>query len=533
MSWHRWRTGASTSIAALIVALLISASIPSSYAGSANRAAHAANNTLIGGFDVGPSGSPEVFNPITDGAGYTWLMQYFSPLLTYDVTFTKLQGELASSWDISSDGLRYTFHLRPGVTWHDGQPFTSSDVQFTLNLVMNPASASGYASRFTDVGSIETPNAQTAVIVLKQPDAALLDALSFIVMVPKHQLASIAPAALVKSSIWYTNPIGTGPFEWDKYVTGQYVELKANPKYWRGRPKLDFLINRYFKDPSTALIALRAGEIQFTYVTASAAATLRSESTVQVIHAPSQILNYLGFNLRDPRFKDIRVRQAIMYAIDRQTIVKQVLKTGNVAPCSFSNPAYIPSDVDSYAYNVAKAKQLLQQADWAHFHGPPIEIVTYYNDTSNLNALAVIQQELAQVGVSVTIRSIDNVTYGQISGGANWHMLYAGALTGPDPDAVGIYLISKDTPPNGTNLDHLNIPAVDQGFAAGRHETDAAKRAIDYQNVCRVVNAQVPIGPMWVQERFGAVSTRVKNFVWTPAPGGGRYYQDSQDWSLS
>jgi peptide/nickel transport system substrate-binding protein len=204
-----------------------------------------------------------------------------------------------------------------------------------------------------------------------------------------------------------------------------------------------------------------------------------------------------------------------------------------VAACDFSNPAYIPSDVNSYAQNVAKAKALLQQADWAHFHGAPIEIDTYYSDTTNDNALAVMQQELAQVGISVTIRVVDNVTFGQISSSTHWHMVYTGALTGPDPDAVGIYLLSRDTPPNGINLDHVNLPAVDQGFAQGRRETNAAKRALYYQDVCRSINAQVPIGPMWIQNRFGAVSKKVQNFVWTPAPGGGRYYQDAQDWSMS
>jgi peptide/nickel transport system substrate-binding protein len=527
---NRWRLRTVFSLA-LIVAVTIAGGTPASHASSVHGVTPAGGGTLIGGFDVGPSGSQGVFNPITDGAGYTWLMQYFSPLLTYDVTFTKLQGELASSWDISSDGLTYTFHLRPGVTWHDGKPFTSKDVQFTLNLVTNPASGSPYTSRFAAVTSITTPDPLTAVIKLKQPDAALLDALTFIVMVPQHQLGSITPQNLIKSSIWYTDPIGTGPFKWEKYVPDQYVELQANDHYWRGRPKLDHLINRYFKDPSAALIALRAGEIQFTYVTKADADTLKNDSSVRIIQGPSQILNYLGFNLRDPRFQDVRVRQAIMYAIDRQAIVTDVLKTGVVAPCSFSNPAYIPSDVNPYAQDVAKAKSLLAQARWNIIHGPPIEIITYYNDTNNLNALAVIQQELAQVGISVTIRS-DSALYNQISGTNNWHMLYAGALTGPDPDAVGIYLTSNSTPPNGINLDHVNIPAVDQGFVQGRLVTDPTKRALVYQNVCRVINAQVPIGPMWVQNRFGAVSSNVKYFVWTPAPGGGRYYQDSQDWSF-
>lgn len=528
MSWHKWRTRICLTFAATLLPL---SGIP--LAGNIAASAAGPSGTLIGGFDVGPSGSPEVFNPITDGAGYTWIMEYYEPLLKYDVNFRTFQGELASSWSVSPNGLTYTFHLHPGVTWHDGKPFTSADVQFTMGLTVNPVSGSPYAKRFTDLASVTTPNPETAVFNLKQPDAALLDALSFVVMLPQHQLATYSPASLVKSSIWYTDPIGTGPFKWDKYVQGQYVELDANPNYWRGEPKLAHLINRYFKDPSSALIALKAGEIQFTYVAATDAFTLEHDSSVRVISAPSQILNYLGFNLRDPRFQNIKVRQAIMYAIDRQAIVKAVLKTGNVAACSFSNPAYIPSDVNTYAQNVTLAKSLLQQANWNSIKGAPMEIVTYYNDTGNLNALAVIQQELAQVGVSVTIRSTDNVTYGQISGSNNWSMLYAGALTGPDPDSVGTYLLSTATPPNGINLDHVNLPAVDQGFLQGRRETSFDKRATDYQNVCRAINANVPIGPMWIQNRFGAVSTRVKNFVWTPAPGGGRYYDQSQLWSLS
>jgi len=141
MLWHRWRTRKLFSRAALIVALVISVggatARATSAAGPFVRAA-ASGGTLVGGFDVGPSGSPGKFNPLTDGAGYTWLMKYYSPLLTYDATFRKLQGELATSWDVSPDGLRYTFHLRKGVTWHDSQPFTSKDVQFTINLVKNP-----------------------------------------------------------------------------------------------------------------------------------------------------------------------------------------------------------------------------------------------------------------------------------------------------------------------------------------------------------------------------------------------------------
>jgi peptide/nickel transport system substrate-binding protein len=224
----------------------------------------ATGGTLIGGFDVGPGGCPECFNPLQATAGFTWLELYYSKLVLYDVNFTAVQGELAESWDVSADGTQYTFKLRPGVTWHDGQPFTSADVKFTIELAKNPDSASYIGAKFSGVTAIDTPDDQTAVITLGTPNASLLDALTFLVMLPKHALESIAPADLVQSDWWRTNPIGTGPFKWSAYKPGEYVELVAYDGYWRGRPKLDKIINRFFPEAGSAVIALRSGEIQFT-----------------------------------------------------------------------------------------------------------------------------------------------------------------------------------------------------------------------------------------------------------------------------
>jgi peptide/nickel transport system substrate-binding protein len=193
-------------------------------------------STLVGAFDVGPGGCPECFNPLQAGAGFTWFEKYFSKLMLYDVNFTKIDGDLAESWEVSADATQYTLHLRKGVTWHDGQPFTSADVKFTIELAAAPESASYIGAKFAGVQEIDTPDDNTVILKLAKGDSTLLDAFTFLVMLPQHALKDISPADLIKSDWWYTNPIGTGPFKWSEYKPGEYVKLTAFDDYLRGRP---------------------------------------------------------------------------------------------------------------------------------------------------------------------------------------------------------------------------------------------------------------------------------------------------------
>lgn len=491
----------------------------------------ATSNTLSGAFDEGPGGCPECFNPLTATAGFTWLEEYYQPLVLYDVNFQKIQGVLATSWSVSQNGLAYTFHLRKGVQWQDGKPFTSADVKFTIGLVQNPASASWIASYFTDVTGVTTPNADTAVIHLKSPDAALLSALTFLVMLPQHALSSIPPAQLVKSSWWRTDPIGTGPFKWEKYVPSQYVELAANPTYWGGKPKLAHLIDRYYKQSGAAVLALQSGQIQFTYINPDVVSTLKSNPNIQILSGPSQVINYLGFNLHSPLWKDVRVREAVMYAINRQQIVQKLFNNGAVeVSCPYNNPQYIPQNLNTYPYDPAKAKQLLKAAGWSQTQ--PIQTLTYYTDQLSTNVLTTMQQMLGAVGINITPRAVDVPTYRSILGTGKWSLMYAGAANGPDPSVVSTYFTSNAQPPAGANYYGLNNSTVDHLFAEGL-SAGQSQRAGVYQQVCTALNQQLPWAPLWVTTRYGAVSTAVKGFIWTPSPGGGHYVQDAQNWSLA
>lgn len=489
---------------------------------------------LVGGFDVGPGGAPEQFNPLQAGAGFTWFEKYFSKLMLYDKDFTAIQGELAESWEISEDATQYTIHVREGVTWHDGEPFTSADVKFTIELAAHPDSASYIGAKFASVESIETPDDMTVVLNLSAPNATLLDAFTFLVMLPKHALESMTPAELVESDWWRTNPIGTGPFKWKAYEPGQYVELEAYDGYWRGRPALDGLINRYFPEAGSSVIALRAGDISFTYLSADEALDLQGDEAFNVLQGPSLVVNALGFDLTDERFQDVRVRQAFAYALDRQIMIDQLFQgSATAVPCAYLLPQYIPAEVNMYEYDVAQAQALLAEAGFDA--SKPIEIVTYYSDQLSQDVLVTVQQFLADVGVTITLRTTDTPgTYNEVvADPAQWDMAYFGAANGPEPDVMSTHFESKEANPSVINRSGIANPELDALFKQGRETVDPAARAEIYQQVCSIMNTELYWIPMWVTTRFGGVSVNVENFIWTPAPGGGRYYDAAETWSLA
>ncbi len=311
--------------------------------------------------------------------------------------------------------------------------------------------------------------------------------------------------------------------------------MAAYDDYWKGRPQLDGVINRYFAEPGAAVIALRSGEIDFTYVTSDEVAAMDGEPGLTAIAGPSQVINYLGFNMQDPRFEDVRVRQAFMYAIDRPAIVEQLYAgTATLANCAYTLPAYVPDDLNSYEPNLDTARQLLTEAGWEEIQGEPIEILTYYSDQLSADVLVTIQQMLADAGIEVTLRTVDVPTFNQImTTPEEWITFYGGGGNGPDPDIMATNYVSTLTPPAGFNRTYVNIPELDELYVEGRAVADPNERAEVYQDACRVMNEQVPWAYMWVGERYGVITDRVTNFVWTPAPGGGRYDQQAHEWTVA
>ncbi len=493
----------------------------------------ASAQTFIGAFDVGPAGNAQKFNPLTSSAGFSFFNKYFSTLTLYDVSLQKISGDLAESWSYANDSKSLTIKLRKGVKWHDGKPFTARDVKFTLDLIMNPELATVFAPRLAAVQDIQVSDDFTVVLNLKSPDVTLPDAFANIMILPEHLLSGIAAKDL-RNSDWWKTPVGTGPFKWTKYLPDQYVELEANKDFYRGAPKLAKMINRYFKDGSSAVIALQAGEIHHTYLALDQVKDNQNNKNVEVVSGPSHVLNYIGFNNSDPRFKDLRVRQAILLALDRQSIVKNIYGgTAELANCVLTIPKFVPNDLNKYETNAAKAKSLLSDAGWDKLSaGEPIELLTYYGDQGSKDVMATVQSMLAAVGVKVNPRFVDSPTYSQLADSGKFTMVFAGQGNGPDPSALNSVLDSNFVPPRGLNRMRVSIPEVDKLIEAGKAESDDSKRSAIYQQLCRVTNAQLPWIPLWVANRFGGNAKNAQGVIWTPAPGGGRYQDFPETWSL-
>jgi peptide/nickel transport system substrate-binding protein len=494
--------------------------------------------TLSGGFDVGPGGFQGNFNPLAATSGFTWLSVYFEPLVTYDEKLQKVVGVLADSYEVSADQKTYTFKLAD-AKWHDGKPFTSKDAKFTMGLAMDAKSGSVLAARLKAVSSVEAPDDRTLIVKLSAPSASTLDTMTKVMMLPEHALSSIPADQLAKNAWWSTSPIGTGPFKFTKYVIDQYVELAADTDYRGGKPALERVINRYFANPAAAIAALRAGEIQFTYVDSNDVSTFKGDEAFKVIEGDSFVVNYLGFNHESPIWKDPRVRKAVMYAINRDAIIKS-LYAGAAKPanCAYVADQLVPQGIDPYAYDPEKAKQLLDEAGWSQINGDkPITLLTYYTTPLATNVLAAVQAMLSQVGINVVPRAVDTPTYNSIvlnpkPDVAQFQLVYAGLQNGPDAGSINVGLNEKQIPPAGPNVVRARMPELNKALDTALAEPDASKRTSRYQDVCKVMNSDLPWATLWVANRYGVVSSKVKDFIWTPAPGGGPYQAHPEKWSL-
>jgi peptide/nickel transport system substrate-binding protein len=507
--------------------------------------------TMIGAFDVGPGGCQGelCLNPMRATAGLTWLEKYYSHLVTYsDTSMSAIAGDLAEDWDVAGDGVTWTFRLREGLTWHDGEPVTADDVRFTLELYADPAQqavnagtvqnalvgGTEYGEGTADsISGVEVIDERTIQLTTPDPNAAFLDLMTRIFILPEHSLGQIPRDQILESDWWTTNPIGTGPFKFVQYQPDQSIELERFDDYWRGAPRLDRLINRYFLEAGTSIIALEAGEIDFTYVTADEAIRLEDNPNVTVIPGPSQVINFLNLNPNAVEaFQDTRVRQAMAYAIDRDAIIEGLWQ-GAAEPtyCLFNNPNYVPDDLNTYDYNPDMARELLAEAGWDPSTVGELEAITYYTDQLSSDILVAIQQYLADVDINIVPRNVDVPTFVNEYYEANTFQIgYAGAGNGPDPQGSYGYFHSSQTWPTGTNAIGYSNPELDALLEQGLTELDSTKRAEIYQEVCRILNEEQPWIFLWVTTRYGAVSDRIGNFQYTPAPGGGRYYDAAESW---
>jgi ABC-type transport system substrate-binding protein len=436
----------------------------------------------------------------------------FDSLVRRDEHF-ELKPWLAERWEIP-DPQTYVFHLRQGVRFHNGQPLTSRDVKWTLDSLTTGKIRSSKAATYSKIASIEAPDAATLIIHLKEPQASLLWNLS-------DGAIGIVPYG--SGEEFNRHPVGSGPFRFVSAAQEKNVVIERNADYWADKPKLQKVEFKVIPDATTRALELRkhSADVAINSLTADTILTLKKDPALGVMQAPGTIYAYIALNMRDPVLKDVRVRRAMAHAINVQPIIEYLFRNEAQPAYSILPPEHWAYDgeVKRYAYDPARARQLLDEAgcrakDGVRFH---ITMKSSTDETTRLLA-AVLQQQLREVGIALDIRTYEFATFfSDITKGA--YQMYSMRWIGgnQDPDIFEYVFDSESFPPKRANRTYYSNPRVDALIREGRTTLDQQKRKVIYDEVQQIIAEDLPYINLWYLDNVLVHTNRLQGIEMNPA----------------
>ncbi|TDE01185.1 ABC transporter substrate-binding protein [Jiangella asiatica] len=470
------------------------------------------------------------FGPLAQVAGgdYVPSTLIFDSLVAWDAD-NKLAPRLAEDFSISDDGKTFTFTLREGLEWSDGEPLTSRDILFTFNLVANPAAGASVAPNFAAVEGVDAlasgssevasgfsaPDDRTFVVTASEPSMGLLSLIGTTLIIPEHVLGDI-PVEQVADDGYFSSPtVSSGPYEYVSYETDQYVELTANPHYYEDVSVDTLYLRTLTQDVATA--QLGSGEIDLVQISSTDLASVERMENVAVTSAEDPGFTRLAVNVEQPRFQDPRVRQAMLYAIDRQGIVDTVLGGhGTVVNSPFKGEA-VADDLNPYPYDPDLARQLLQEAGWDSSR--PVTL-SYAPGTRDRDTTAtIVQENLSAVGIDVRLSPVppaENLARIQSADPDDFDMTLYGGGNYSDPANVIPIVSCATKQPAGANNGRFCSEELDAVMAEANRLEDESGRTALYQEASRIENEQVSQIWLYETEILWAHNTRFEGFV----PGG-------------
>jgi peptide/nickel transport system substrate-binding protein len=455
-----------------------------------------------------------------------------NPILSSDTTSSAIEGviftgmvkldkdlnfvpDLARSWKVSKNGLVWTFNLRRDVKWHDGVKFTAEDVKFTFNTIMNPkVNSVRRGDYFIDGKPIKfkVKDKYTIQAILPKPFSPFLVSAAMSI-IPKHLLEGKE----LDMAFFNNHPIGTGPFIFVEYKTGDHVLVRRNPDHYGGVPLLKEILFKIIPDENTALIALKSGEIDSAGIPAKDFHPIKN---IDLYKYDALLYTYLGLNLKSPKFSNIRVRQALSYAVNRKQLIGLVFR-------GYASPAYSPSapvswaysdDVYKYEYDPAKAKELLKEAGVKDLE---FTLLVNHGNKDREKAAAILQQQFKKIGVNMNIRVLEWSAMLKITNARtdpkNYDAVLIGWSTGVDPDSYSVWHSSQY--PAGLNFIGYNNPKVDKLLDAGRREISRSGRKKIYAQMYKEITKDAPYIFLWYPQVLTGVNKRVGGLS-EPGPAG-------------
>jgi peptide/nickel transport system substrate-binding protein len=469
---------------------------------------------------------PITFNPLNAIGGIertVWQLTT-SRLINKDVTGAIIP-DFAESYEISEDGLTYTFHLVNNATWTDGTPVTARDVEYTYTRSVDPATGDyGASSQLAviegvseflagtadTVSGIKVVDDYTIQFVLPQPDAALLNAIAGYYgpyLVPVHILESVT-AAQFPDADYNVNPagrVGMGAYILSEAEKDQFLVFTRNDNYFKGAPLID-QFNYRVMQPDVALAALLNGEVDVSSIPPKDFATVKDEGAVRLLNYPTNLWNGLMFKMTNEALADPRIHQAVVHALDRQTFCDRVLSGLGIPWDSiYVQEQWLSPNIVNYEYDPEKAKALLAEAEW---DGDQTVDWKYYGSFRDL--APVLQQALADVGFKINPIEVETATWVETvvqNGEFDFSVVGGGGIT-DDPSELYSYF-QCDAWSRYCNQDLLDL------FVQGRQTIDAAERKPVYDQIQEIVNRDLPWFPLYASIAAVGFSSRVHEVAYS------------------
>jgi peptide/nickel transport system substrate-binding protein len=429
---------------------------------------------------------------------------------------------------ISPDGLTLTYHLRKGVVWSDGAPFTADDVVFSTNVVNNPANNEG--TRFDQVRRVEAPDQSTVVFHLKKPYSTFVEALFSSCcanpsILPKHLLAKYAT---INNVPYNSLPVGIGPFKFSRWDRGKQVVLVANPLYWRGRPKLDRIVYKVIPNQDELFAQLAAHKLDLWYqFSGSYYPRVKALDAVVVLRKPSYAYDHLDFNLTRPAMADPQVREALRLALDRHALVDRFANGIGIVQDS-ATPVSAPYFVDTGTtpYDPVKANAVLDRAGWTRAADGiraknglrlDFDLATAIGGVQARRSLAFVAEQWRRIGVNLRIRQIPaNKMFappqqGGVLYGRDWDISLFAWGADPYGDFSAEYGCDQ-FPPQGQNNVRWCDKAAQAAMDALYGHFNQDQRTADVRIVMERFVADVPSIVTKVREDLFAYGAGLKNY---------------------
>lgn len=396
----------------------------------------------------------------------------FNSLVKYDESGQKIIGDLAESYRFITPTL-IEFKLRHGVKWHDGKAFSADDVLFTYELIKSPRTVTPYASDFRVIKDVKVIDDYTLRVSYEKPYFKALE-VWMMGIVPRHVLAHEKD---IMSSSFNTHPIGTGPYILKQLEFSKQIVLEANPAYFEHKPKIDKIVFHVIADPMTRFLMLKSGQIDIDglepmqYERQLDKGISRNFATLEL---PSHTYTYLGFNLRLKKFQDPRVREALSLAIDRQKLIDILfMKHGNVCTGPFLPGSKGFNDtIKAPKQNLARAKALLRAAGYNASHPLEFEIATSNSNAIRPYAAEILQRQLLEVDVKVTLRVMEWQAFlNTVVAPRKFDTVLLGWSLSLTPDPYALWHSDSDVP-GGFNLVGYHSPEADRLIEQMESSTD-------------------------------------------------------------